>query len=73
MGTELLSWSYKFNFVKNVLEFHSSKQDYDTELEEEINISKDTLIQFTVDSLIKISQPISIENLIPNGIEEPHF
>lgn len=73
MGTELLWWVYNFNFRNNLLEFHSSKQDYDHELEEEINTSIDTIILFHTDSLKKISQPISIENLIPEGIEEPYF
>jgi len=75
MGPDLMSWDYNFNMVQKQLIFQSQKtlSVFDDNDEGAIVRKVDTTLSLNIDTTILISQPIFIENLIPNGIEEPYF
>ena len=75
MGPDLMSWNYKFNMVQKELRFQSQEtlSVFDDNEEGAIVKKIDTTLTLNINKVILISQPISIENLIPEGIEEPYF
>ena len=75
MGPDLMSWDYNFNMVQKQLRFQSLEtlSVFDDNDEGAIVRKVDTTLSLNIDTIILISQPISIENLIPEGIEEPSF
>jgi len=74
MGSELLWWSYNFNFNENILKFHSSKVNmHDEESYESGGVNVDSIVEINFGTKMKITLPVKIEELIPEGIETPYF
>lgn len=64
-------WTFRFDFVKNVLKYESSYIDL---MDEEFETEKmDTTVHLTINQPRTLSKRIELEELMPEGIETPWY